>query len=374
MSTPFSRRLVALETELKAQGLWGDEGVSSSLRQGVYLQGDSAGTVTLGTYPLTTGPQASAAAAVLAGWDWTEPAAGETVTALNTLAAITITPGMPVRIQTTGTGGTVDVRRSRALGDVATVRRHIGLAAESIAPAASGSVLVVGPLELTTAQWDAVTGETGGLVRGVEYYLDDLFGRLTRTPEDAAADVSVTNADGPYTGPRAVVPVGVALTQTVMLVRANWRGDEVAWHEGQANPHPQYAATTHTHALSDLTQSGATTGQVATWNGAAWVPQTPSGGGGGGSATYTAFVRDLGAARRSGTFDLTGLSGLTTGKVVAVVQTLAPIPSKGDAADEPEFDMIRLTGRVTSATTIRVTWQADAVVVGEYAFAYMVSA
>ncbi|NLH05965.1 hypothetical protein, partial [Acinetobacter baumannii] len=82
----------------------------------------------------------------------------------------------------------------------------------------------VGPLELTTAEWDAVTGETGGLVRGFEYYLDDLFGRLTRTPQPAAAAASVTNADGSFTGPRAVVSVGVALNSTVMMVRANWRG------------------------------------------------------------------------------------------------------------------------------------------------------
>jgi hypothetical protein len=41
------------------------------------------------------------------------------------------------------------------------------------------------------------------------------------------------------------------------------------------------ASTTHTHALSDLTQSAATTGQVATWNGSAWVPEDPTGGSGG---------------------------------------------------------------------------------------------
>jgi len=41
------------------------------------------------------------------------------------------------------------------------------------------------------------------------------------------------------------------------------------------------AATSHTHALSALTQSSATTGQVATWSGSAWVPQDPSGGSGG---------------------------------------------------------------------------------------------
>jgi hypothetical protein len=41
------------------------------------------------------------------------------------------------------------------------------------------------------------------------------------------------------------------------------------------------ASTSHTHPLSDLTTSGATTGQVATFNGTAWVPEDPSGGGGG---------------------------------------------------------------------------------------------
>jgi hypothetical protein len=38
--------------------------------------------------------------------------------------------------------------------------------------------------------------------------------------------------------------------------------------------------TSHTHPLSDLTQSSATSGQVPSWNGTAWVPTTPSGGGG----------------------------------------------------------------------------------------------
>ena len=35
-----------------------------------------------------------------------------------------------------------------------------------------------------------------------------------------------------------------------------------------------FAAASHTHTLSNLTQSGATTGQVAQWNGTAWVPAT----------------------------------------------------------------------------------------------------
>jgi hypothetical protein len=34
--------------------------------------------------------------------------------------------------------------------------------------------------------------------------------------------------------------------------------------------------TAHTHGLADLTQSGATSGQIASWSGTAWVPVTPS--------------------------------------------------------------------------------------------------
>jgi len=44
-----------------------------------------------------------------------------------------------------------------------------------------------------------------------------------------------------------------------------------------------YAAISHTHSLSNLTQSSATTNQVPQWNGSAWVPATVSGGSPGGS-------------------------------------------------------------------------------------------
>ena len=40
----------------------------------------------------------------------------------------------------------------------------------------------------------------------------------------------------------------------------------------------------HGHLLSELNPSGAVLGQVPTWNGSAWVPQTPAAGGGGGGA------------------------------------------------------------------------------------------
>jgi hypothetical protein len=45
--------------------------------------------------------------------------------------------------------------------------------------------------------------------------------------------------------------------------------------------------TAHTHPLSNLDQSGATTGQVASWNGTAWAPATVSGGGGSGAVNIS---------------------------------------------------------------------------------------
>jgi hypothetical protein len=46
-----------------------------------------------------------------------------------------------------------------------------------------------------------------------------------------------------------------------------------------------FAPSAHTHPLSELSQSGATTNQVPQWNGSAWVPATVSGGGGSSSAS-----------------------------------------------------------------------------------------
>ena len=46
--------------------------------------------------------------------------------------------------------------------------------------------------------------------------------------------------------------------------------------------------TAHTHALADIQQGGATSGQVLEWSGAVWAPATLSGGGGGTVTSVTA--------------------------------------------------------------------------------------
>lgn len=96
--------------------------------------------------------------------------------------------------------------------------------------------------------------------------------------------------------------------------------------------------------------------------------------GGGSASSFPEFTKDLGVARCSGTFDITGLAGLTAGKPVQIWQTAAQIATKGNARDEGEMDTIQATGYVVDATTIRAYWWAPSTVVGTYAFAYLVGA
>lgn len=82
-----------------------------------------------------------------------------------------------------------------------------------------------------------------------------------------------------------------------------WSAWRKIWHEGNdgagsgldadlldGQHASSFAQASHTHDLSALTQSGATTGQVPQWNGTAWVPSTVAGGGGGGLTWQTVAV------------------------------------------------------------------------------------
>lgn len=96
-------------------------------------------------------------------------------------------------------------------------------------------------------------------------------------------------------------------------------------------------------------------------------------GGGVSEVIWSDFIQDLGAGKRSGTFDV-ATSFRTADKDVIVIQTAKAIASKGNARDEAEMDAIQATGYVVDANTIRVYWWAPSVVVGTYAFAYAMQA
>lgn len=102
--------------------------------------------------------------------------------------ALSIEIGQPVY---TDGAGSVDLAQADAQGTI----RISGLVADvAIAPAASGEITVDGIIDATTTQWDAVTGETGGLTVG-DYFLDAATaGMLTQTAPSTGFVVRVGHA------------------------------------------------------------------------------------------------------------------------------------------------------------------------------------
>jgi hypothetical protein len=101
-------------------------------------------------------------------------------------------PGSPVYISA---ANTFQLSRANASGTA----KVVGFTTASIAAAATGAVRKDGTLSLPTGQWDTITGGTGGLTAGSDYYLSEATaGRLTAT--------------APTTG--WVLPVGTALSTT----------------------------------------------------------------------------------------------------------------------------------------------------------------
>lgn len=86
----------------------------------------------------------------------------------------------------------------------------LGLAAAGVTAASSGAVILDGVLVGTTGQWDAITGDAGGLTAGAKYYLDPSTpGFITTTPPVA---------QGEY-----VVELGQALSTTDFEVQVRRR-------------------------------------------------------------------------------------------------------------------------------------------------------
>lgn len=80
-----------------------------------------------------------------------------------------------------------------------------GLAKQAIgASPAAGDIVTHGELVLTTAEWDAVTGQVGGLTPGGYYYLGAVGGIST----------SVIGTPGTYQ-----IEIGIALNATTMMIQ-----------------------------------------------------------------------------------------------------------------------------------------------------------
>jgi hypothetical protein len=93
--------------------------------------------------------------------------------------------------------------------------------------------------------------------------LTDGFGATINGNINASGSINATNIG---TAAAKEVPVTGNATSTQVVLGSDTRLTD------------SRTPTAHTHPLSALTQSSATTGQVATWNGTAWAAATPSTG------------------------------------------------------------------------------------------------
>lgn len=83
-----------------------------------------------------------------------------------------------------------------AQADAASTIRVAGLVQDiTVADGDPADILTDGILVATTTQWDAVTGQTGGLTEGADYFLDAASpGQLTTTPPTTGYIVRVGHA------------------------------------------------------------------------------------------------------------------------------------------------------------------------------------
>jgi hypothetical protein len=128
-------------------------------------------------------------------------------TAYNPFAGASFPPGTPVR-QDLAHDDTVLPAQANSIETTIVTGIAVG---GGVGPwgQRTNRVLVqyIGPLTLTADQWDEITGDEGGLVRGVPYFLSATFaGKLTtRAPY----------SDG---GDTFDAPVGVALSETTLHI------------------------------------------------------------------------------------------------------------------------------------------------------------
>lgn len=116
------------------------------------------------------------------------------------LAAVVI--GMPVYVSAAD-----EVKK--ALADAIGTSEVVGLVVDvTVEPDDPARILTDGRLAATTAQWDAVTGDVGGLTAGSIYYLDPTTaGNLTTTAPTSDTEV--------------VARIGKALSTTILEISIN---------------------------------------------------------------------------------------------------------------------------------------------------------
>ena len=151
--------------------------------------------------PLVVGP-AGLPQQLQSGDSLNVPTSGTTNTAVSNSEATALAIGMPVYSFATGAV-------KKALANAFATSGVAGLMFDvSTAAAGTGQMATSGDLSATTAQWDAVTGQTGGLTFNSVYFLDPTTsGKITVTP--------------PTTVGQNLVRIGRAISTTTLSIDIN---------------------------------------------------------------------------------------------------------------------------------------------------------
>lgn len=94
---------------------------------------------------------------------------------------------------------------NKARANAAGTSLFLGLAIAAISNGAVGGVQTEGVLTLTTGEWDAAFGTTGGLTFNTMYYM-------------SAATAGLGTATAPSTVGQFVVPIGLAISTTELQI------------------------------------------------------------------------------------------------------------------------------------------------------------
>jgi hypothetical protein len=136
-----------------------------------------------------------------------------------------------------------------------------------------------------------------------------LVGREAATAGDAAAlalgsNLSISSGTLQVTLPTAGTGITGSSTFSVDFAPDGTTSTTKAVRADDSRLSDARTPTSHTHALADIQQGGATSGQVLEWSGSVWAPATLSGGGGGTVTSVTAGDGLLGGTiTASGTID-----------------------------------------------------------------------
>lgn len=130
--------------------------------------------------------------------------AGDNLADVHFLSRVFTTTSIKGNVVYADAAGACDLAQANAAG----TSKPIGLSPAAVVATNPGNVQTDGVLTLTTGEWDAVTGETGGLTANAKYYLDDATAGML-LQDDNLSSLAV----GDY-----VVVIGKGLSTTELLI------------------------------------------------------------------------------------------------------------------------------------------------------------